>query len=87
MAKYLNYRYIFPPRPKNAIPDSELNSWDDGSLLAQPKLNGSNCLIFTNGEKSIVMNRHNQRLTNFLISDEEIKNMYRGNGSWIVLNG
>ena len=33
------------------------------------------------------MNRHNQRLTNFRISDEEIKNMYRGNGSWIVLNG
>ena len=87
MAKYLNYRYIFPPRPKNAIPDTELEFWDDGSLLAQPKLNGSNCLIFTNGEKSIVMNRHNQRLTNFRISDEEIKNMYRGNGSWIVLNG
>ena len=87
MAKYLNYRYIFPPRPKNAIPDSELNSWDDGTLLAQPKLNGSNCLIFTNGEKSVVMNRHNQRLTNFRISDEEVKNMYRGNGEWIVLNG
>ena len=87
MAKYLNYRYIFPPRPKNAIPDSELNSWDNGSLLAQPKLNGSNCLIFTNGEKSVVMNRHNQRLTNFRISDEEVKNMYRGEGGWIVLNG
>jgi ATP-dependent DNA ligase len=33
------------------------------------------------------MNRHNQRLTNFRISDEEVKNMYRGNGEWIVLNG
>ncbi len=87
MAKYLNYRYIFPPRPKNAIPDSELEFWDNGSLLAQPKLNGSNCLIFTNGVKSVVMNRHNQRLTNFRISDEEVKNMYRGNGGWIVLNG
>ena len=87
MAKYLNYRYIFPPRPKNAIPDSELEFWDNGSLLAQPKLNGSNCLIFTNGVKSMVMNRHNQRLTNFRISDEEVKNMYRGNGGWIVLNG
>jgi len=50
MAKYLTYRYIFPPRPKNAIPDSELNFWDNGSLIAQPKLNGSNCVIFTNGE-------------------------------------
>lgn len=87
MAKYLNYRYIFPPRPKNAIPDTELEFWDNGSLLAQPKLNGSNCLIFTNGVKSIVMNRHNQRLTNFRLTDDEVKSIYRGNGGWTVLNG
>jgi len=86
MAKYLNYRYIFPPRPKNAIPDTELGFWDNGSLIAQPKLNGSNCVIFTNGEKTIVMNRHNQRLTNFNISDNEIKDIYRGEG-WMILNG
>ncbi len=87
MVKYLTYRYIFPPRPKNAIPDSELNFWDNGSLIAQPKLNGSNCVIFTNGEKSVVMNRHNQRLTNFQLSDSEIKDIYRGNGGWTILNG
>jgi len=86
MAKYLNYRYIFPPRPKNAIPDTELEFWDNGSLITQPKLNGSNCVIFTNGEKTIVMNRHNQRLTNFNISDNEIKDIYRGEG-WMILNG
>lgn len=86
MAKYLNYRYIFPPRPKNAIPDTELNFWDNGSLVAQPKLNGSNCVIFTNGVKTIVMNRHNQRLTNFNISENEIKDIYRGEG-WMILNG
>jgi len=86
MAKYLNYRYIFPPRPKNAIPDAELEFWDNGSLIAQPKLNGSNCVIFTNGVKTIVMNRHNQRLTNFNISDNEIKDIYRGEG-WMILNG
>jgi len=86
MAKYLNYRYIFPPRPKNAIPDTELGFWDNGSLIAQPKLNGSNCVIFTNGEKTIVMNRHNQRLTNFNISENEIKDIYRGEG-WMILNG
>lgn len=86
MAKYLNYRYIFPPRPKNAIPDTELNFWDNGSLIAQPKLNGSNCVIFTNGIKVIAMNRHNQRLTNFNISDNEIKDIYRGDG-WMILNG
>ena len=87
MAKYLNYRYIFPPRPKNAIPDTELEFWDNGSLLAQPKLNGSNSTIYTDGKKVIVMNRHNQRLTNFRLTDEEVKSLYRGNGGWMILNG
>ena len=86
MPKYLSYRYIFPPRPKNAIPDSELSFWDNGSLVAQPKLNGSNCVIFTNGVKFIAMNRHNQRLTNFNLSDNELKDIYRGEG-WMILNG
>lgn len=87
MAKYITYRYIYPPRPKNAIPDTELDFWDNGTLIAQPKLNGSNCLIFTNGEKFVVMNRHNQRLTNFQLSENEIKDIYRGNGGWTILNG
>ncbi len=87
MPKYINYRYIFAPRPKNAISPDDLNFWDNGTLICQPKLNGSNCLIFTNGQKIIVMNRHNQRLTNFQLTDVEIKNLYRGNGGWMILNG
>jgi ATP-dependent DNA ligase len=86
--KYENYRYIYPPRPKNAIPDSDLNFWDNNSLLAQPKLNGSNTTIYTNGQQVIVMNRHNSRLTNFQISLDEIKSLFRGNpGEWLVING
>ncbi len=86
--KYENYRYIYPPRPKNAIPDSDLNFWDNNSLLVQPKLNGSNTTIYTNGQQVIVMNRHNSRLTNFQISLDEIKSLFRGNsGEWIVING
>lgn len=84
---YNSYKYLFPPRPKNAIMSSDLDFWDNNTLLAQPKLNGSNCTIYTNGEKIIVMNRHNQRLTNFQINEAEIKAMYRGNGSWMVING
>ena len=87
MSKYINYRYLYPPRPKNAISPEDLTFWDNNSLLAQPKLNGSNCLIFTNGVKVIVMNRHNQRLTNFRLTDEEVKSLYRGNGGWLILNG
>jgi len=86
--KFDNYRYIFPPRPKNAIHSDDLNFWDNGSLIAQPKLNGSNTTIYTNGDQVIVMNRHNSRLTNFQISLDEIKSLYKGNkGEWLVING
>lgn len=87
MALYKKFSYIFPPRPKNAIPSDELSFWDNNTLLGQPKLNGSNTTIYTNGEKHIVMNRHNQRLTNFRLTDDEIKSMYRGDGEWMVING
>jgi len=86
MPKYENYRYLYPPRPKNAIPDTELESYDDGSLIAQPKLNGSNCVIFTNGERFVVMNRHGARLTNFQLNENELKSLYKGTG-WMILNG
>ena len=86
--KFENYRYIFPPRPKNAIHSDDLTFWDNNSLLAQPKLNGSNTTIYTNGEQVIIMNRHGARLTNFQISLDEIKSLYRGvRGQWLVING
>lgn len=84
--KYSTYRYIYPPRPKNAIPYDELDFWDNNTLVGQPKLNGSNVTIYTNGSKIIVMNRHNQRFSNFKISESEILSLYRGEG-WLVING
>ena len=85
MARYERYRYIYPPRPKNAVPPTDLEFWDSGSLLAQPKFNGSNCVVFTNGVDSMIMNRHNQRLTNFQLTPDEIKDIYRGDGDWMVI--
>jgi ATP-dependent DNA ligase len=84
--KYDKYRYIYPPRPKNAVSPEDLDFWDNGSLIAQPKLNGSNCVIFTNGEDFYVMNRHKQRLTNFKITKEKLSEIYRGDGDWMILN-
>jgi len=84
--KYLNYRYIFPPRPKNAVSPDNLDMFDDNSMICQCKLNGSNASIYTNGKKIIVMNRHGQRLTNVRVSDSEILSLYRGNGGWMILN-
>lgn len=87
MPKYTNFRYVYPPRPKNAVSPDDLNFWDSGSLIAQPKLNGSNTVIFTNGEDLLVMNRHGQRLTNFNLSKAELSEIYRGDGEWMVING
>ena len=87
--RYNRYSYIYPPRPKNAIPTKEIKSWDNGMMLGQPKMNGSNCTIFMNGNVTHVMNRHNQRLTNFRISQDEMMVLYEPckKGEWLVING
>lgn len=87
--KYSSYRYLYGPRPENAIPRKDLDFWDNGTLVGQPKMNGTNCLIFTNGIKSHVMNRHHNILTNFKLTQEEIfDTLFRGNhGNWLAING
>ena len=85
--KYPKYRYIFPPRPKNVVPQSELFSWDNGSMISQPKLNGSNATIYTNGVDVFTMNRHGDRLTRVEIKSEEILSLYKGTGGWSAFNG
>lgn len=85
--RYSSYRYIYPPRPKNAIPQEDLRGFDNGSMFASIKLDGSNCLIFTDGKTIHVMNRHAQRMTRFEIPDEEVLSLYKGTGGWTVLNG
>jgi len=87
MPKYTNFKYLYPPRPKNSVSPEDLKFWDNNTLIAQPKMNGSNCLIFTNGDSFFVMNRHKQRLTNFKIKKEELSEIYRGNGEWMIING
>ncbi len=84
---YRRFSYIYPPRPKNSIHPDDLDYYDNGKLLCQCKLNGSNCVIFTNGKDFFVMNRHKERLTNFKITKEELSDIYRGDGEWMIING
>lgn len=85
--RYSSYRYIYPPRPKNAIPQEDLRGFDNGSMIAQPKLDGSNLVLFTDGKTVHAMNRHGERITRFEIPNEEVLSLYRGTGGWTVLNG
>jgi hypothetical protein len=86
MIDYQSFQYIYPPRPKNAIPHNDLKMWDNGTMIAQPKINGSNCTIYTNGKDVYTFNRHGQRMSNFDINNQEILSLYKGKG-WLVLNG
>jgi ATP-dependent DNA ligase len=86
MLSYKNFRYIFPPRPKNAINPNELQFWDNGSMIGQIKTNGSNGVIFMNEMDIYIYNRHGQRMTNHNLNHDELRSIYSGKG-WMVING
>ena len=86
MINYKSFRYIYPPRPEINLPSSELDKYDNGLWVGQPKLNGSNVTIFTNGTDLHIYNRHNSPLSNVKMLNNEFLSLYRGNG-WFVLNG
>jgi len=83
---YKAFRYLFPPRPATKSPVSAISTYEKMGMWAQPKLNGSCALLFTNGEEVIFMNRHQERFAREIISKEELKKLHRGNG-WMVLVG
>jgi hypothetical protein len=87
--KYEVFKYIYPPRPKNAVSPTDIDLFDNNSMIAQCKLNGSNCTIYTNGHDFLAYNRHGLHLSNFQIEKEEILKLYKNfnKGSWLVLNG
>jgi len=87
--KYNNFRYIYPCRPKNAAPPADVSKYDNGLMLCQPKFNGSNCSIYTNGVEWKIYNRHNDRLTNFNLSPIEMSNnLFKcERGKWMLING
>jgi ATP-dependent DNA ligase len=84
--KYPSFRYIYPPRPEINLPSSELDKYDNGLWLGQPKLNGSNITIFTNGVEVYLYSRHNDILSGVKMKNTEFLSLHRGNG-WIVING
>jgi ATP-dependent DNA ligase len=86
MIPFKKYRYIYPPRPESKVRHTELLKYDNNMFLGQPKLNGSNCTVYTNGVEVYIMNRHKRELTNVKIGKSVFTNLHRGKG-WMVLNG
>jgi len=52
---------IYPPRPKNQIKADSMKLFDNGAYIAQPKLNGSNCVIVIESESVSFFNRHKEK--------------------------
>lgn len=61
---------IFPPRPKGAIPPTELTSFEErGGWLIQPKFNGSRCVIHVdpNTNEVGIWSRHGTPFSRYIL--------------------
>jgi hypothetical protein len=83
---YLEFKYIYPPRPETKSPASGLSTYQRMGFLAQPKLNGSCGVLFTNGSIARFMGRHADTFTRQLIKEETLAQLHRNSG-WTVLVG
>lgn len=54
---------IYPPRPENVISRDDLINFESKNYIAQAKLNGSNCVIISDGFKHVYFNRHGQPMS------------------------
>lgn len=62
-----------------------LDTYDNGLYIAQPKYNGTCCVVFMNEQEVIVMNRHKGMITSDY-SNIDFRCMYKPSG-WMVLCG
>jgi len=85
--KYDKFKYLYPPRPEYKCPSVDLDKYDNGEYIGQPKYNGSCCIVFTNGKDLEVYNRHKEKLS-LLTNYKEID--FRGlaqTNNWYVFAG
>lgn len=79
--------YLYPPRPENAVHPRFLPEYDDGTWIAEPKLDGDCAVIMTDGIETIVMDRHNKTFSKDIAPLKSIaQTLHTGNG-WCVLVG
>lgn len=85
--KYDKLKYMYPPRPEYVISPDQLHKYE-GTHVAQPKLNGSCCLIFIKGSEIKIYNRHGKpNLTGYKLKSEDVKILNCGNENWNVIVG
>ena len=85
MEAYTNYRYLYPPRPEIKSPQSGLKTYERMGFIAQPKLNGSCSLLFTDSLSHKLMNRHQESFARELIPKEDLMRLHRGSGYQVLV--
>ena len=83
--KYKDFDYIFPPRPEIKAPRRSIENIERLGFIAQPKLNGSCAILFTDGEKVKFMSRHKDYFTKENIPLEELKKLNKGKGLTVLV--
>lgn len=86
---YDKYSYIFPPRPEHPIHPKYIGKYDDGTFIAEPKLNGDCAMIFTNGKDIVIRDRNNAKFKKPIPElDAVSQHVHRGeDGKWMVVVG
>src|ERR1035437_2784061 len=96
MIKYDFFRYIYPPRADNSVPPEALASYDNGTYIAQPKLNGDCMVVFTNGIQTVVMDRHKKTFSKTIKMLPTLQKLHRETSTektgeqknkWMILVG
>jgi len=85
MENYFKLKYIYPPRPEEKASSDVLKLYDNGIFLGQPKLNGSCAELYTN-DTFTQKGRHNNTLSNFNMSNDEVMDILGGKG-WNLIVG
>lgn len=83
---FTKYKYLYPPRPENRISPDELDKYDTGEYLSQPKYDGACVNVFISNNFLKIMNRHSEAITNPFMEDIDYMKLHKGNG-FMVLSG
>ena len=85
-AKYLNFKYYFPPRPEYMVSSAELYKYEL-AYCGQPKMNGACTMIYIKNDEIKIFGRHqNENLSNFKLKNEDLK-VLTNNNEWNVIVG
>jgi hypothetical protein len=78
-----DYSYLWPPRPKKAIPEALLTFYENRGFWAQVKKNGTCTVIFARGRDVIFKTRHNDDHKMWSPTPEHVR-FFQGNSNWNV---